>query len=169
MRLLLFLRDKFVVRRQLKTFRKNRNCSLARESIHLAAVSHTADGCVNNIKFASHLTGSRPLSSAGETDTWKKKTKKTRTHENITFCNKNLTWCHSGFGPPIQIRYRIWTPLRRFGPPYQTFLLNFVSYLVTNSICKLFCRCSFQSQQNISSIKVKKRNCYFVPILPHSL
>ena len=68
-RLLLFLRDKFVVRRQLKTFRKNRNCSLARESIHLAAVSHTADGCVNNIKFASHLTGSRPLSSAGETDT----------------------------------------------------------------------------------------------------
>ena len=52
-RLLLFLRDKFVVRRQLKTFRKNRNCSLARESIHLAAVSHTADGCVNSIKCAS--------------------------------------------------------------------------------------------------------------------
>ena len=51
--LLLFLLDKFVVRRQLKRFRKNRNCSLARESIHLAAVSHTADGCVNNIKSAS--------------------------------------------------------------------------------------------------------------------
>ena len=31
-RLLLFLRDKFVVRRQFR-FRKNRNCSLARESI----------------------------------------------------------------------------------------------------------------------------------------
>ena len=60
-RLLFFLRDKFVVRRQLKRFRKNRNCSLARESIHLAAVSHTADGCVNNIKVASYLTRNRPL------------------------------------------------------------------------------------------------------------
>ena len=58
-RLLLFLRDKFVVRRQLK--RKNRNCSLAQESIHLAAVTLTADGCVNNIKFASYLTGNQPL------------------------------------------------------------------------------------------------------------
>ena len=60
-RLLFFLRDKFVVRRQLKRFRKNRNCGLARESIHLAAVSHTADGCVNNIKVASYLTRNRPL------------------------------------------------------------------------------------------------------------
>ena len=38
-RFLLFLREKFVVRRQLKRFRKNRNCSLAQESIHLAAVT----------------------------------------------------------------------------------------------------------------------------------
>ena len=60
-RLLLFLRDKFVFRRQLKRFRKNRNCSLAQESIHLAAVTLTADGCVNNIKFASYLTGNQPL------------------------------------------------------------------------------------------------------------
>ena len=60
-RLLLFLRDKFVVRRQLTRFRKNRNCSLAQESIHLAAVTLTADGCVNNIKFASYLTGNQPL------------------------------------------------------------------------------------------------------------
>ena len=60
-RLLLFLRDKFVVRRQTKRFRKNRNCSLAQESIHLAAVTLTVDGCVNNIKFASYLTGNRPL------------------------------------------------------------------------------------------------------------
>ena len=60
-RLLLFLRDKLVVRRQLKRFRKNRNCSLAQESIHLAAVTLTADGCVNNIKFASYLTGNQPL------------------------------------------------------------------------------------------------------------
>ena len=60
-RLLLFLRDKFDVRRQLKRFRKNRNCSLAQESIHLAAVTLTADGCVNNIKFASYLTGNQPL------------------------------------------------------------------------------------------------------------
>ena len=59
-RLLLFLCDKFVVRRQLKRFRKNRNCSLAQESIHLA-VTLTVDGCVNNIKFASYLTGNRPL------------------------------------------------------------------------------------------------------------
>ena len=59
--LTLFLRDKFVVRRLLKTLRKNRNCSLAPESIHLAAVSHTADGCVNNIKFASYLTENLPL------------------------------------------------------------------------------------------------------------
>ena len=30
-------------------------------------------------------------------------------------------------------------PLRRFGPLFHTFLLaSFVSYLVTNSICKLF-------------------------------
>ena len=58
---LLFLRDKFVVRRQQKRFRKNRNCSLAEESIHLAAVTLTADGCVNNIKFASYLTGNQPL------------------------------------------------------------------------------------------------------------
>ena len=60
-RFLLFLREKFVVRRQLKRFRKNRNCSLAQESIHLAAVTLTADGCVNNIKFASYLTGNQPL------------------------------------------------------------------------------------------------------------
>ena len=60
-RLLLFLLDIFVVRRQSKRFRKNRNCSLARESIYLTAVTHTADGCVNNIKFASYLTGNRPL------------------------------------------------------------------------------------------------------------
>ena len=57
----LFVRDKFIVRRQLKRFRKNRNCSLAQESIHLAAVTLTADGCVNNIKFASYLTGNQPL------------------------------------------------------------------------------------------------------------
>ena len=43
-RLLLFLRDKLVVRRQLKRFRKNRNCSLAQESIHLAAVTLAVDG-----------------------------------------------------------------------------------------------------------------------------
>ena len=43
-RLLLFLRDKLVVRRQLKRFGKNRNCSLAQESIHLAAVTLAVDG-----------------------------------------------------------------------------------------------------------------------------
>ena len=59
--LLLFLRDKFVFRRQLKRFRKNRNCSLAQESTHLAAVTLTADCCVNNIKFPSYLIGNQPL------------------------------------------------------------------------------------------------------------
>ena len=66
-RLLLFLLDKFVVRRQLKRFRKNRNCSIVRESIHLAAVKLTADGFENNIKFASYLTGNRPLTCKGIT------------------------------------------------------------------------------------------------------
>ena len=60
-RLLLFLRDKFVVRRQLKRFKKNRNCSLSQESIHLTSATLTADGCVNNNKFASYLTGNQPL------------------------------------------------------------------------------------------------------------
>ena len=46
---------------------------------------------------------------------------------------------HSGFGPGVQIHQQIWTPLRRFGPSYQAFLLaSFVSYLVPNSIWKLF-------------------------------
>ena len=58
-RLLLFLCDKFVVGRQLKRFRKNRNCSRAQESIHLAAVTLAADGCVSNIKFTNYLTGNR--------------------------------------------------------------------------------------------------------------
>ena len=52
---------KFVVMRQLKSFKKNRNCSLAQESNHLGAVTFTADGRVFNIKFASYLTGNRPL------------------------------------------------------------------------------------------------------------
>ena len=56
-----FVCDKFVVRRQPKRFRKNQNCSLAQESIHLAAVTLTADGRVNNIKFASYLTENWPL------------------------------------------------------------------------------------------------------------
>ena len=59
--LLLFLCDKLVVRRQLKRFRKNRNCSLGQESIHLAAVTLTANGCVNNIKFPSYLIGNQRL------------------------------------------------------------------------------------------------------------
>ena len=60
-RLLLFLHEKFVVRRQVKRLKKNRNGSLSQESIHLAAVTLTADGFVNNIKFASYLSGNQPL------------------------------------------------------------------------------------------------------------
>ena len=59
--LLLFLREKFVPRRQLTRFRNNSNCSFVQDSTHLAAVTLTADGCVNNIKFASYLMGYRPL------------------------------------------------------------------------------------------------------------
>ena len=79
-RLLLFFRDKFVIRRHLKRFRKNRNCSLAQEPIHLAAVTRTADGCVNNIKFASYLTGNRPLTS-------KRISKKQRPNTRIISCH----------------------------------------------------------------------------------
>ena len=49
-----------VVRKQLKRFRMNPNCSLAQESIHLVTVTLKSEGCVNDIKFASYLTGSRP-------------------------------------------------------------------------------------------------------------
>ena len=77
-RLLLFFRDKFVIRRHLKRFRKNRNCSRAQEPIHLAAVTRTADGCVNNnIKFASYLTGNRP----------KRISKKQRPNTRIISCH----------------------------------------------------------------------------------
>ena len=56
-RLLLFLRHKFRRRKiKLKRLKKNRNCSLSCLSIHLAAVTLTADGYVDNIKFASYLT-----------------------------------------------------------------------------------------------------------------
>ena len=57
-RLLLFLSQKFVIWKQLRRFRKNRNCSLAQEF-------------VNNIKFASYITGNRPL-------TWKRIAKRQR-------------------------------------------------------------------------------------------
>ena len=87
--LLLFLRDKFVARRRLKRFRKNRNCSHARESIHLVAVTATADSYVNNIKFASYLTGNRLL-------TCKRITKRQRTSNTRTIFHvvhlKAETW-----------------------------------------------------------------------------
>ena len=75
--LLLFLCDKFVVRNQLKRFRMNPNCSLAQESIHLVTVTLKSDGCVNDIKFASYLTGSR-------TSTCKRITKRQR-HSDARF------------------------------------------------------------------------------------
>ena len=75
--LLLFLCDKFVVRNQLKRFRMNPNCSLAQESIHLVTVTLKSDGSVNDIKFASYLTGSRP-------STCKRITKRQR-HSDVRF------------------------------------------------------------------------------------
>ena len=57
-------------------------------------------------------------------------------------------WTASGYGPPFA----------DLDPPIKlSFSASFVSYLVVYSICKLFCRYSFQSQHNISSIKVKKK------------
>ena len=49
-RLLLFLRDKFILRRQLKRFRKNRNCSLAQESTLLTDSSYTQPMAVRIIE-----------------------------------------------------------------------------------------------------------------------
>ena len=34
--------------------------------------------------------------------------------------------------PTVQISWRIWTPLRRFGPPYQTFLLSILCIIFGN-------------------------------------
>ena len=47
----------FVLRRQPTRFRKNRNRSLAQESTEMVAVTLTADGCVNNIKFRNYISG----------------------------------------------------------------------------------------------------------------
>ena len=49
-------------------------------------------------------------------------------------------WCHnSGFRPGVQICQQIWTPSSQIWTPHQTFLLaSFISYLVSNSIWKLF-------------------------------
>ena len=79
--------------------------------------------------------------------------------------------CHSGFGPPADLDppSLIWTPLPNF--PFEHPLYH-IWWLIL--LASFFCRCSFQSQHNISLIKVKKKNqkkktSHFVPILPHSL
>ena len=63
-------------------------------------------------------------------------------------------WCHSGFEPPADLDppFADLDPLTKL-----SFWASFVSYLVTSSTCKLFCRCSFQSQHKISLIKVKNK------------
>ena len=71
---------------------------------------------------------------------------------NVRNCSgvaADLIWTLRGFGPPVQIRIRpvqihrrIWTPFVDLDPPPTPTKLSlkksFVSYLVTNSICKLF-------------------------------
>ena len=75
-------------------------------------------------------------------------------------------WTGSKFagGPyPLWLRcQRIWTP-RGFGPladmdPPSQIWTPLSNFPFVYSICKLFCRYSFQSQHDISSIKVKKKN-----------
>ena len=93
-----------------------------------------------------------------------------RNHEPRETCLTNWR-CHSGYGPPpVQIRQRIWTPLRRFGPPPTklSFKASFVSYLVTNYICELFVDVLFNSNTTFLN-KGKKKPSHFVPILPHLL
>ena len=53
---------------------------------------------------------------------------------------------HSEYGhPPVKIRQRMRTTLRRFGPPSQNFLLSIVCIIFGNLFyLEAFCRCSFQ-------------------------
>ena len=60
--------------------------------------------------------------------------------------------------PPSKSAQRIWTPLRRFEPSYQTFLLSILCIiLVTNSICKLFVNVLFNHNTTFLN-KGKKTN-----------
>ena len=36
------------------------------------------------------------------------------------------------FSPGMSVSQRIWTPLRRFGPPHETFLLSILSIILGN-------------------------------------
>ena len=73
---------------------------------------------------------------------------------------------HSGFGPGVQIRQQIWTPLRRFAPPTKLsfwYRLYHIWYLILfGSFLSTFF--SFTTQH--SSVKIKI-NSHSVPILPH--
>ena len=53
--------------------------------------------------------------------------------------------------PLVHIRQRMWIPLRRLEPPYQTFLLSIVCIVFGNQFyLQAFCRSSFQSQHHIT-------------------
>ena len=61
--------------------------------------------------------------------------------------------------PPSKSAQRIWAPLRRFGPSYQTFLLSILCIiLVTNSICKLFVDVLFNHNTTFLNKGKKKTN-----------
>ena len=62
-------------------------------------------------------------------------------------------------GMPMPVSQRIWAPLRRFGPSYQTFLLSILCIiLVTNSICKLFVDVLFNHNTTFLNKGKKKTN-----------
>ena len=126
-RLLLFLRDKLVVRRQLKRFGKNRTSALPKnlftwQQLHVQSRAGFAKGealrllrpnssrstfnekrtelqiCLKNREYLE-------LFSAGET-VYLKTEKTARTHENNTFCST----ISSGFANPQEHTDRVMTP-----------------------------------------------------------
>ena len=77
--------------------------------------------------------------------------------------------CHRGFGPPGPNPLANMDPLRRFGPPTKlSFQTSFVSYLVTNFVCKFFVDVLFNHNTTFLN-KGKKKPSHFFPILPHLL
>ena len=110
------------------------------------------DNWINNLTFRHDLNIPARLKHSGTTLTFR--------HDfNIP------AWLqHSGTTstvqiqtPLVQIRRRIWTPLRRFVPPFQTFLLSILCIISGNKFyLQAFCRCSFQWRHNIPPLRWRK-------------
>ena len=99
-RLLLFLRDKFVVRRQLKTFRKNQNCTLRPNSSRSTFNKKRSEFqiCLKNREYLEYGFEKRisGVIFCRKDNILESERKLARTPENITFCNT----IPSGFGKP---------------------------------------------------------------------